>query len=106
MSSQLVQKQADGQLTKSSSSYHYYQHKQVAVRSPRFEQTDMQRQPNPTPAIDLIAQEPVRHVNKRIAVCDGGGGPTGHPRVYINLDQSGSHACGYCGIRFEQEHHH
>lgn len=25
-----------------------------------------------------------------------GGGPLGHPKVYINLDASGPQACGYC----------
>ena len=29
-------------------------------------------QPNPMAAIELIAEEPIRFVNKRIAHCDGG----------------------------------
>lgn len=29
-------------------------------------------QPRPVAAIDLIADEPVRYINERIAVCDGG----------------------------------
>ena len=33
--------------------------------------------------------------------CDGGGGALGHPKVYINLDQPGPHACIYCGLRYE-----
>jgi len=73
---------------------------------PRFEQTDMSLQPNPLSAMELIAQEPIRLVNGRKAVCDGGGGPLGHPTIYINLDQPGARACGYCGIRFEQAPHH
>lgn len=54
-------------------------------------------------AIDLIAEEPIRFVSKRIVSCDGGnvlapylyadtyanivlgGGALGHPKVYINL---------------------
>ncbi|ORZ39380.1 hypothetical protein BCR44DRAFT_1426423 [Catenaria anguillulae PL171] len=81
------------------SDFNYYQHKKVAMTGPRFEQTDLAQQPNPTPAIDLIAQEPVRKVNTHC-------GPLGHPKVYINLDQEGPHKCLYCGVRFEQEHGH
>ncbi|KAF9453824.1 hypothetical protein P691DRAFT_791026 [Macrolepiota fuliginosa MF-IS2] len=65
--------------------------------SPRFEQTNMELQPNPLSAMKLIADEPVRVVNGRKAVCDGGGGPLGHPKIYINLDQPGPRACGYVG---------
>ena len=59
-----------------------------------------------------------------------GGGPLGHPKIYINLDKPGPHPCSYCtyflsclkmnygfttnlffflgGIRFEKpdDHHH
>ncbi|CAO3670602.1 hypothetical protein G6F70_005504 [Rhizopus microsporus] len=79
-----------------------------ALKGPRFEQMDLSTQPNPMAAIELIAEEPIRFVNKRIAHCDGGGGPLGHPKVYINLDASGPQACGYCGIRFQKldDHHH
>ncbi|KAK4018611.1 NADH dehydrogenase iron-sulfur protein [Daphnia magna] len=59
-------------------------------------------------AIDLIAQVPPKEVKSRIVSCDGGGGPLGHPKVFINLDQPGNHTCGYCGLRFlkADEHHH
>jgi NADH dehydrogenase (ubiquinone) Fe-S protein 6 len=85
--------------------------------SPQFEQTDMNLQPNPLSAMELIANEPIQHVHGRKAVCDGGmhiclllggdthtlslsfsflshstntiyligGGPLGHPKIYINL---------------------
>jgi NADH dehydrogenase (ubiquinone) Fe-S protein 6 len=39
---------------------------------PRFEQTDMELQPNPLSAMELIANEPIRLVHGRKAVCDGG----------------------------------
>lgn len=39
---------------------------------PRFEQTDMSLQPNPLSAMELIAEEPIRLVQGRKAVCDGG----------------------------------
>ncbi|CAO3625208.1 unnamed protein product [Cunninghamella blakesleeana] len=58
-------------------------------------------------AIELIAEEPIRVVHQRIVSCDGGDGALGHPKVYINLDKPGAHACGYCGVRFQKpEHHH
>ncbi|TIA90028.1 hypothetical protein E3P99_01759 [Wallemia hederae] len=80
--------------------------KQDAFVGPRFEQKNLELQPNPKAAIELIAEEPVRLVEGRVASCDGGGGPLGHPKIYIKLDKPGAHACG--GIRFEQaikEHH-
>ncbi|KAG1046164.1 hypothetical protein G6F46_009987 [Rhizopus delemar] len=43
-----------------------------ALKGPRFEQTDISTQPNPMAAIELIAEEPIRFVKKRIAHCDGG----------------------------------
>ncbi|KAM6498107.1 hypothetical protein JOM56_006055 [Amanita muscaria] len=66
-----------------------------AGEGPRFEQTVMELQPNPPSAMEMIANEPVRIVHERRAVCDGGGGPLGHPKIYINVDQPGSHPCGY-----------
>ncbi|KAJ1311726.1 hypothetical protein OPQ81_010197 [Rhizoctonia solani] len=90
----------------------------------RFEQTDMSLQPSPLSAQALIEQEPIRIVQGRKAVCDGGGGPLGHPKIFINLDKPGPRACGYwyvcilvlgcawidflssSGIRFEQAPHH
>jgi NADH dehydrogenase (ubiquinone) Fe-S protein 6 len=47
-------------------------------------------------AIELIAEQPIHYIDDRIAVCDGGGGPRGHPKIFINVDKPGSHACGYC----------
>ncbi|KAL0951203.1 hypothetical protein HGRIS_007929 [Hohenbuehelia grisea] len=67
----------------------------AAASGPRFEQTVMELQPNPLSAMELIANEPIRLVDGRKAVCDGGGGPLGHPKIYINLDQPGPRACGY-----------
>ena len=80
---------------------------------PRFEQTAMDLQPNPLSAMELISKEQIRLVHGRKAVCDGGmclvlllkgnthtplllshsihtnsvlgGGPLGHPKIYINL---------------------
>jgi uncharacterized Zn-finger protein len=35
----------------------------------------------------------------RIA-CDGGGDPSGHPRVYLTMGKDGHVDCPYCGKRF------
>eukprot|EP01087_Luapelamoeba_hula_P024314 TRINITY_DN920_c0_g1_i1.p1 TRINITY_DN920_c0_g1~~TRINITY_DN920_c0_g1_i1.p1 ORF type:complete len:144 (-),score=20.17 TRINITY_DN920_c0_g1_i1:127-558(-) len=54
----------------------------------------------PVAAEDYILRIPATEVHGRSVACDGGGGALGHPRVFINLDKSGVHACGYCGHRF------
>ncbi|KAG6900130.1 hypothetical protein C0993_002475 [Termitomyces sp. T159_Od127] len=61
----------------------------AATTGARFEQTALELQPNPLSAMELIANEPVRLVYGRKAVCDGGGGPLGHPKIFINLDAPG-----------------
>ncbi len=35
-----------------------------------------------------------------VVACDGGGGPLGHPRVYLNLESAGLIDCPYCGRRY------
>ncbi|KAG1947291.1 NADH dehydrogenase [ubiquinone] iron-sulfur protein 6, mitochondrial [Pimephales promelas] len=58
-------------------------------------------------AINLVAEEPVSNVESRVVSCDGGGGALGHPKVYINLDKETKvGTCGYCGLQFQQKHHH
>ncbi|KAI8921892.1 ubiquinone oxidoreductase 20 kd subunit [Powellomyces hirtus] len=84
----------------------HQQKKAVAMTGARFEQTDFDLQPNPLSAQELIAQVPVKMVSARRVACDGGGGALGHPKVYINLDRNEPESCGYCGLRFQQEHHH
>lgn len=57
-------------------------------------------QPQPSAAIELIHQQPVRWTHSRVVSCDGGGGPTGHPRIFINTDKPEIATCGYCGLPF------
>ncbi|KAJ1893062.1 hypothetical protein LPJ66_005981 [Kickxella alabastrina] len=76
------------------------------ILDPRFVQADLEAQPRPMAAIELIAEEPVRMVDQRLACCDGGGGALGHPRVWINLDEGNPESCGYCGLRFQMKPHH
>ncbi|PWN48543.1 hypothetical protein IE53DRAFT_370523 [Violaceomyces palustris] len=77
-----------------------------AMKGPRFEQMDMSLQPQPLAAIEMISREPIRMSTKRVVACDGGGGPLGHPKVFINLDKEGPKACPYCGIRYELDRNH
>ncbi|XP_015603980.1 NADH dehydrogenase [ubiquinone] iron-sulfur protein 6, mitochondrial [Cephus cinctus] len=67
---------------------------------------DRQKLVNPNWAINLIAEVPPNKAKDRVVYCNGGGGPLGHPKVYINLDKPGNHSCGYCGLRFYKEDHH
>lgn len=47
-------------------------------------------------------QEPpeIEEVESEIVPCDGGGGPLGHPRIFLNMEGMGSVDCPYCGKRF------
>ncbi len=36
------------------------------------------------------------YIDDMIAACNGGGGPLGHPRVYLNLAPAGRTECPYC----------
>ncbi|CZR61546.1 related to NADH2 dehydrogenase (ubiquinone) complex I 13K-A chain precursor [Phialocephala subalpina] len=76
-----------------------------AMSGPRFEQTIMELQPAPLAAIDLIHKQPVRWTHERVVACDGGGGPLGHPRIFINTDKPQICMCTYCGLPFANEHH-
>lgn len=46
--------------------------------------------------------EPVEiiEVEDEVVACDGGGGPLGHPRVFLHLHEDGRVDCPYCGRRF------
>ena len=51
-------------------------------------------------AIELIHKQPVRWSKSRVVSCDGGGGPLGHPKIFINTDKPEIATCGYCGLPF------
>ena len=40
------------------------------------------------------------YINETVAACDGGGGPLGHPRIYLNLGPTGKVDCPYCSRLF------
>jgi len=81
------------------------QERSVAMSGPRFEQTIMETQPQPYAAIDLIHKQPVRWVSTKSVACDGGGGPLGHPRIFINTDKPQICQCTYCGLPYANTHH-
>ncbi|KAM7352456.1 NADH dehydrogenase (ubiquinone) 13 kDa A subunit [Cochliomyia hominivorax] len=74
-------------------------------RNVRF--TNAKRYVNENWGIKLIDEIPPKECTERVVYCDGGDGPLGHPKVYINLDKPGAHICGYCGLRFvKKDGHH
>ncbi|KAJ5089000.1 Zinc finger CHCC-type [Penicillium argentinense] len=81
------------------------QPREQAMVGPRFEQTIMQTQPQPMAAIELIHKQPVRWTKSKVVSCDGGGGPLGHPKIFINTDKPEIATCGYCGVPFAHEQH-
>ncbi len=40
------------------------------------------------------------YVDSIVVACNGGGGPLGHPRVYLNLAGEGKIECPYCSRLF------
>lgn len=73
-----------------------------ALTGVRVVQRDIEFQPRPYAGIELVAKQPIEylHGHDNIAVCDGGRGVQGHPKVFINLDKPGAHPCTYCGTRY------
>ncbi len=48
-------------------------------------------------------------VEDKVVACDGPAGPSGHPRVYLNMGTRDEVDCPYCGRRFRLKagaHHH
>ncbi len=40
------------------------------------------------------------YVETETVACDGGCGPLGHPKVYLNMEGAGHILCPYCGRDF------
>jgi uncharacterized Zn-finger protein len=45
----------------------------------------------------------VCYVDGESAVCDGGCGVLGHPKVYMAIDHTGRVTCSYCGRLFVRD---
>uniref|UniRef100_A0A915MBJ8 Zinc finger CHCC-type domain-containing protein n=1 Tax=Meloidogyne javanica TaxID=6303 RepID=A0A915MBJ8_MELJA len=71
-------------------------------RLARFEYST--KQVNPNIAAHLVAEQAPVPSEDSVVFCDGGHFHGGHPKVFINLDKPGTHACGYCGQRFYNLH--
>ncbi len=52
--------------------------------------------------MELVHKQPVKWTHSRVVVCDGanGGGPGGHPKIYINTDKPEISVCNYCGLPY------
>ena len=48
----------------------------------------------------MVAPFEVIQIDDMIAACNGGGGPLGHPRVYLNLAPAGKAECPYCSRQY------
>jgi len=46
------------------------------------------------------SQAEIFEVEDAQVACDGGGGPLGHPKVYLNLEKEGHIECPYCSRRY------
>ena len=50
------------------------------------------------------------YVDSGRVACDGGSGPTGHPRVFLNVSKHGEITCPYCSrhyvLKGELKHAH
>ncbi|MHA1597636.1 MAG: zinc-finger domain-containing protein [Alphaproteobacteria bacterium] len=44
--------------------------------------------------------EQPEYVDTTSVDCDGGGGPLGHPMVFLKIDATGEVVCPYCSRRF------
>lgn len=42
----------------------------------------------------------VIEVSETRVACDGGGGPLGHPKVYLEMGDEGFVECGYCDRKY------
>lgn len=47
-----------------------------------------------------MAEFEIIEIDDAVAACNGGGGPMGHPRVYLNLAPEGRVECPYCSRQF------
>jgi uncharacterized Zn-finger protein len=45
-------------------------------------------------------QTEIFEVEEASVACDGGGGPLGHPKVFLNLEKEGHVECPYCSRRY------
>jgi uncharacterized Zn-finger protein len=69
-------------------------------REGRAHRTAASRPPFLAPQIVPMQPFETIPVDSPVVACNGGGGPLGHPRVYLNLAGRGEIECPYCSRLF------
>jgi len=69
-------------------------------RQGRAHRTAASRPPSLAPRIVPMQPFETIPVDSPVVACNGGGGPLGHPRVYLNLAGRGEIECPYCSRLF------
>lgn len=49
---------------------------------------------------DTVEPPETIEVESEVVACDGGDGPLGHPRVFLNMEGRGEVDCPYCDRRY------
>jgi len=52
------------------------------------------------PDVSVAGGDEIVMVTSPVVGCDGGGGPLGHPLVYLRIEREGEVVCPYCSRRF------
>jgi NADH dehydrogenase (ubiquinone) Fe-S protein 6 len=74
---------------------------EMRVHTRSYDESEFKLGKHRSNALELIQQIPPIEVEGERAICDGGGGPLGHPLEYISLQRPGViERCKYCGLRF------
>jgi uncharacterized Zn-finger protein len=56
------------------------------------------------PDVSSPASDDTITVTSSVVGCDGGGGPLGHPLVYLKIEPDGHVVCPYCSRQFVLDH--
>jgi uncharacterized Zn-finger protein len=59
----------------------------------------------PMPDVSVSSDDETFVVTSLVVGCDGGGGPLGHPLVYLRIEADGEVVCPYCSRRFVLDPH-
>lgn len=59
----------------------------------------------PMPDVSAPTDDETFVVSHPVVGCDGGGGPLGHPLVYLRIEAAGEVVCPYCSRRFVLDPH-
>lgn len=78
--------------------------RELAMRGPRFEQMDMEMQPQPLSAMEMIQREPIRLTPNRVQSCDGGELQAVQAVHAVDAPERAYKDCPPTGTR--REHHH